>query len=265
MSAGRAFSSKTGLSGQLPITCRSVPRVRPCIATGARAESSSQLFVLDFELANALLLHGRRLTSARLSELFGIDLRKPACDGRFGQFHVSADVADAEVVMTNYLHNLQLEASVKDSTFLFRRGDRSDDFHLSWCAMKLDQDKVLRDLPDLRVMCFRTGADISQAMTCLTICKATFSAPRRTHLHRSLSQPRKTSARTFTCTAGTTSASNQGLALSHMLLRGLGCGSGMTFGPCSRQARTVSVKLRVAALGMCHAMAYRPMTSVSAM
>lgn len=45
--------------------------------------------------------------------------------------------------MTNHLHNLQLEAGVKASPFLFRRGDRPDDLHLSWCAMKLDQDQPI--------------------------------------------------------------------------------------------------------------------------
>jgi hypothetical protein len=100
------------------------------------------LLVLDFELANALLLGCQWFANTWLSKLLGIELGKPASDSRFAQFHVPADFADAEVLMADHLNDLQLEAGVKDSSFLFRHGDCPGDFHLSWCAKKLEQDKV---------------------------------------------------------------------------------------------------------------------------
>jgi hypothetical protein len=42
--------------------------------------------------------------------------------------------------MANHLNNLQLEAGVEDSSFLFRHGDCPGDFHLSVCAKLLEQD-----------------------------------------------------------------------------------------------------------------------------
>jgi hypothetical protein len=46
---------------------------------------ASQLLVLDFKLADALLLGGQGLTDFGLPKLLGIELRKPASDGRLAQ------------------------------------------------------------------------------------------------------------------------------------------------------------------------------------
>ena len=64
------------------------------------------MLVLDFELTDALLLGGQWFADAGLPELLGIELRKPASDGRLAQLHVPADFADAEVLMADHLNNL---------------------------------------------------------------------------------------------------------------------------------------------------------------
>ena len=108
------------------------------------------MLVLDFKLANALLLSGQWFANTWLPLLLGIELREPASDGRLAQLHVPADFADVEVLMADHLYDLQLETGVEDSSLLFRRGDCPGDFHLSACAKLLEQDtpsEALSQLP----------------------------------------------------------------------------------------------------------------------
>lgn len=44
--------------------------------------------------------------------------------------------------MADHLYDLQLEAGVEDSSFLFRRGDFPGDFHLFVCAKLMEQDTL---------------------------------------------------------------------------------------------------------------------------
>lgn len=63
---------------------------------------------------------------------------------------------------------------------------------------------------------------------------------------------------------GSKDLANHGFFLSQMLLRGLGCGSGMTPLSKSFHARTVSVRFFFT-FGRCHLCAYWPITNVSLM
>jgi hypothetical protein len=72
---------------------------------GAVWVGSVQLFALDFELADGLLLGGQWLDDARLPKLLGTELRELASDGRLAQLHVPADFADAEVLMADHLYD----------------------------------------------------------------------------------------------------------------------------------------------------------------
>ena len=92
------------------------------------------MFVLNFKLANALLLGGQWFAYAWLAELLGIELREPASDGGLTQFHVPADLADTKRLIADHLHNLQFEAGIKDSSFLFCHDSRPSVFLLSSCA-----------------------------------------------------------------------------------------------------------------------------------
>ena len=70
----------------------------------------------------------------------GIDLGQPASYRRLTQFHIPAELANAQALGSDHFNDLQFEAGVEDSSFGFRHGYYSGDLHLSVCANSLDQD-----------------------------------------------------------------------------------------------------------------------------
>jgi hypothetical protein len=71
------------------------------------------LLVLGFKLADAMLFSGRRFADVgSASGLFiGLGLLSP--NGFFAELHVAADIAQAQALYANHLHDLQLELRVE--------------------------------------------------------------------------------------------------------------------------------------------------------
>ena len=78
---------------------------------------ASQLLVLGFKLADALVLRCQWFADARLTELFSIDLRQPASHRTLSELHVPADLHNAQAPPPDHLNYLQLEAGVKHFSF----------------------------------------------------------------------------------------------------------------------------------------------------
>ena len=61
------------------------------------------------------------------------------------QLHVAADIADAQALHTNHLHDLQLELRVECPSFSLAHIPRPGGLHLSRCPGKLDQHNRQRN------------------------------------------------------------------------------------------------------------------------
>ena len=70
-------------------------------------------------LPNALLLGCQGLAYARAASRLSIELGQPAAHCAIDQVHVFADLANAQALLPNHLHYLQLEGGVKRSAWFF--------------------------------------------------------------------------------------------------------------------------------------------------
>lgn len=74
---------------------------------------AAQLLVLGFELAYALLLDCQRLADAGAPCRLFTGLRQPSPHSRLAELQVAANIAHAQALFANHLHDLQLELRVE--------------------------------------------------------------------------------------------------------------------------------------------------------
>ena len=89
---------------------------------------TSQLIVLGFKLAEALLLRGERLADARAAGSLFIALGQSAPYRHLAELQVSADVAHTQILPADHLHDLQLELRVECSSYSLAQTLRLMDF-----------------------------------------------------------------------------------------------------------------------------------------
>ena len=90
------------------------------------------------------MLCGQWFADAALPQLLCLKLQEPAPDGGRSQAHVYADLADAQALRFNPLHDLQFEAGLEDSSrFGIAHVDcRLTSDNLSLCLFKLDHHSL---------------------------------------------------------------------------------------------------------------------------
>jgi len=99
---------------------------------------AAQLLVLRRKLVDALLLGARRLADAGAACCLLIGLGQPPPHGRLTQLQVAADLAHAQALPANHLHDLQFEFRGECPSLSTAHVPRPSGDHLLRCSGKLD-------------------------------------------------------------------------------------------------------------------------------